>query len=310
RDWECSNLMEIASRSTAISLTKQQTSILHRYMNDSSNPFSAAVAASILYKGSIEKPTAKNTKGFPTQPPYLAYWLVASLRKNKLRTVMNPSLKAIAKRLLKSNDPRTSFITSYLLATKFNVNVVSMLPIPDSPYSRYLLQTLGQTNINPQVDEISPLLSQIFRFKIPVGTDFRAKLGQLNPALYNRALRHLQLASWYLHTHPTYFVNHIHNFNHVLLHFVLHNGNYVAIPPLRWTKTFGEIRPNNNRAFERAFPSVANVFRECAQMRNSNLSSHPFDDRHSRFTKQVPYNLQSTIISKLRVAYKEFIALA
>jgi len=306
RDWECSNLIEVAIRTKVTSLNKRQIGILQRYMKDSSTPLAAATAAGILFKESLEKPIAANTGGLPTQPPYIAYWLVPILSLHRRRSVMPQSLRAIVKQLLKSHDPRTSLITSYLVATKFSVDVVSSLPIPQSPYSRYLLKTLGQTTINPFVDEIAPLLVHIFRVKMSKGFDFRAKLGQLNPDLYNRALRHLQLASWYLHTHPTYFVNHIHNFNHVLLHFALHNGNFVSAPPLKWKYTFGEIVPNKNPHFSSVFPAVANVFRECSKARNTNLSSHPFDDSRYRFTKQVTYEQRDALISKLRVAYTEF----
>lgn len=306
RDWECANIIEVAVRTKVTSLNKRQIGILHQYMKDSSTPLAAATAAGILFKESIEKPIARNIGGLPTQPLCIAHWLVPILSLNRRRRVMRQSLRAIVKQLLKSNDPRTSLVTSYLIATKFSVDVVSSLPIPKSPYSRYLLKTLGQTTINPLVDEIAPLLVRIFRVKIPEGFDFRAKLGQLNPDLYNRALRHLQLASWYLHTHPTYFINHIHNFNHVLLHFALHNGNFVSTPPLRWRHTFGQLVPNKNPQFLSVFPAVASVFRECSKARNTNLSSHPFDDSHYRFTKQVTYEQRDALISKLRVAYTEF----
>lgn len=310
RDWECANLIEVAISSKAEPLTKHQTNILCQYMNDSKLPFAAAKAAGILFRKSIVRPVLAATCKLPTHASYIAHWLVPILGLRRRRTAINRSIKAIVKRLLKSNDPRTSFITSYLIATKFSISAVSTLPIPQSPYSRHLLMTLGQTTINPLADEIAPLLVRIFRVKISKGFNFRSKLGTLNPQLYNRALRQLQLASWYLHTHPTYFVNHVHNFNHVLLHFALHSGNFIPKPPLKWKYTFGELAPNRNPNFVSAFPATANVFRECSKARNTNLSSHPFDDSHSRFTKLVTYEQRDKLISKLRVAYTEFMAKA
>jgi hypothetical protein len=160
------------------------------------------------------------------------------------------------------------------------------------------------------VDEIAPRLTKLFNVRIPQGFDFRTKLNTVNTDLYNKALRHLQLASWYFDTYPTYFVNHINNFNHVLLYFALVNGNYVPNPPLKWKNTFSYIVANPATVFMNTFPAITTVFNECRKARNANLSSHPYDDRYSRFTKLVTYDERDRVKSKLKVAYKEFMAKA
>lgn len=306
RDWECANLLEVAIRNKLAPLNKPQTQILKQYMENNSMPLSASVAAGIIFSESLMAPVAHVTCKLPTQALYVGHWLVPILRLYKRRRVIKSSIRATVRRLLTSDDSRTSFITSYLIATRFNVAAVSSLPEPKSPYARHLLKNLGLTTINPNVDEIAPLLARMFRVKTPLGFDFRIKLGLFDPALYERALRHLQLASWYVHTHPTHFVNYIHNFNHVLLHFVLHKGNFVS-KPIPWKHTFGQL---NNAQFKTTFPTLAHVFHLCSQARNTNLSSHPYDEVHSRFTKLVTYPQQGKLISQLRAAYKEFIAKA
>ncbi len=305
-DFECANLMGIAISIKQNALTKNQIEIMKQFIDKYSLPLSAATAAGILFKAKIIKPLRNITAKLPIDAPHIVPWLVPMINLRRSKKVMPRSVKAATKKLLESDDPRTSFIVSYLVASRYKTNVISSLPKPKSQYSRQLLVTMGQININPLVDEIAPLLSRLFGVKIPGGFDFRKKFALINTDLYNRALRHLQLASWYFDTYPTYFINHIHNFNHVLLYFALHNGNFIANPPLQWKHIFGQIAPNQNTAFASAFPAVSSVFRECSKARNTNLSSHPYDDKYSRFTKLVSYGERDELKSKLKVAYREF----
>ena len=231
------------------------------------------------------------------------------LKKQGRKTTINRSVKAILKHLLNSDDSRTSFTTSYLVTTRFSPKIVSNLPVPKSTYSRLLLNNLGLVTVNPLVDEIAPLLGRIFRIKIPAGFNFRTKLNLMDPKHYSGALRYLQMASWYVNTSPTYFVNHIHNFNHVLLFFLLNHHKFVS-KPVAWRYTFRELSPGKNATFSAAFPTIVNVFSACGRARNVNLSSHPYDELRSRYSKLVTYPERNRLIALLRAAYKEFIAKA
>jgi len=53
---------------------------------------------------------------------------------------------------------------------------------------------------------------------------------------------------------------------------------------------------------------VPSLLTPCLSSRNTNLSSHLYDDQYSRFTKLVTYGERDNLKSKLKVAYREFIA--
>lgn len=64
----------------------------------------------------------------------------------------------------------------------------------------------------------------------------------------------------------------------------------------------------NNPVAKTRFPTMAAVIDKCRVMRNTNLSSHPMDDKRRRFTKMVTYPQRDYIRSQLRAAYHEFMA--
>jgi hypothetical protein len=150
------------------------------------------------------------------------------------------------------------------------------------------------------------MLMRLFRRKIPTGFDFRVKLGALDARLYAQALKHLQLAAWYFDTSPTYYVNHIHNFNHVLWHFALRQHGIIPAT-MKWRHSMGQLA---NPAAKNKFPTMAAVFDKCRIARNTNFSSHPMDDKRNRFTRQVTYPERDSIKSQLKAAYREFMATA
>ena len=310
RDWECANLLEVLDISTGAGrVSPYQGRVIGRYIASGNGlPLAASTAASLLFRRVKPRSLASQLDVLPPQAIYLARWLPPAARLTERKKALHRSVRSRLRALFSASDHRTSFVASYITSTKFP-KMVSSLPSPASSYSRIILNTIAHSTIDPSVDEIAPLLRRLFRLNVPTSFDFRKKLDSLPPGLYVKALIHLRLAARYVDTSPTHFVNQIHNFNHLLLHFVLHKGTYTATP-VKWQYTFGQIQPGSNPLFQRAFPTITNVFLECSQLRNTNEESHPFDSRHSRFSKLVTYPQRDRLISKQRAAFQEFVAKA
>ena len=90
-------------------------------------------------------------------------------------------------------------------------------------------------------------------------------------------------------------------FNHVLLHFVLHNKNLVP-KPVKWKYSFGELNPVKNTQLIASLPTLAYAFKSCSQARNANLPNHLWNEYRSRFNRYVTYPERDKIMSQLRAA--------
>jgi hypothetical protein len=76
---------------------------------------------------------------------------------------------------------------------------------------------------------------------------------------------------------------------------------------MKWQYSMGQL---TNPAAKGKFPTMAAVFDMCRIARNTNLSSHPMDDRRNRFTRAVTYPERDSLKAKLKAAYREFMTKA
>lgn len=304
RDWECANLIELLILTrTNRQLTSKQVTILEQYSSRADLPLSQAQAVGALIALDVRRPTAKWLGRLSFKAGPLAMWLPALLRKRLGRASVKSSIMALARKIMGVPNDKTSIVVSYLIGAKLSKTDVTQLePLVKSAYGRVVLSNVASLGSPGPTDEIAPILRVIFRARIPAGFDFRASFAALDVRWYTQALKHLQLAAWYVDTSPTYFVNHINNFNHVLWHFALRKHGLIP-PSMQWKHSMGQL---SNPSAKAMFPTMAAVFDKCRVMRNTNLSSHPMDDKANRFTKRVEYHERDYIKSQLKAAYAEF----
>lgn len=303
RDWECANLIELALLTRPSKrLTTKQAKILDLYGARADLPMSQAQAVAALVALAIRRLTAKWLGKTSFKATFLAVWLPVLLRQRLSRKSVRRSILTLARRLISLPNHKASLVASYLVGAKLTKVDVAQLPPVGSVYGQIVLNNLARLGRPTGTDEIAPLLRGLFNVRIAAGFDFRANFASIDARWYAQALRHLQLAAWYIDTSPTYFVNHIHNFNHVLWHFALRK-NHLIPPHMQWKHSMGQLSNPSARA---KFPTMAAVFDKSRVMRNTNLSSHPMDDRRNRFTKLVTYSERDYIKSLLKAAYAEF----
>ena len=300
-DWESARLIDTAMRTRLNHPSPSQVKILRDYIARDTFPLAQAQAAEALITIGEQKPTAHWLKLMSPSALSIAVWLPPILRKRS-RPRRKQSTMAIVRRLITSSNQKTAFLAAYLAGSKLGNMNMSALPAPHSAFSRLVLRNVCQVHHSESTDEIAPLLVDMLRLRISPGFDFRSTFGSMDAKLYAQALKHLRKAEWYVDTSPTYFVNHIHNFNHVLLHFALRKHGLVSTA-LKWKDLMGQL---THPAVKNMFPTMAVAFDACRRARNTNLASHPMDDRHNRFTKSVTYGERDRIKSQLKAAYAEF----
>lgn len=303
RDWECANLIEVAIRTRGYSrLTPGQVQLLERYTGDGSLPMASAQATAALLAMGIRRPSARWLSRLSDRACDLAVWLPALLRGRLNRPSKKRSVVAVIRQLMRSSNLKTNFLVSYLAGAKLSKADLTGISAPNPTYSRIVLNTVANLGTPTASDEIAAILVTLFQVRIPTVFDFRVKLRTLDARLYTQALKHLQLAAWYFDTSPTYFVNHIHNFNHVLWHFALRQHGIIPAT-MKWQHSMGQL---TNPAAKKKFPTMAAVFDKCRIARNTNLSSHPMDEKRKRFSRDVSYPERDSIKAQLRAAYREF----
>ncbi len=301
RDWETARLIELAVHSTP-NIDGKQHKLLEQYAANSNLPLSQARAISTLLDMG-KRPTAKWLGNLPQNSVCVGTWLPIVLRKYLGGTAEKRSVIAIVRRLIASPSDKLSFLVAYLAGARLSKADLRRLPVPQSAYSQSVLNNVAQLGHQNSVDEIGPLLRYLFGVRIPKGYDFRVKLNNFDNKLYGQALRQLQLASWYFDTSPTHAVNYIHNFNHVLWYYTLHKHKLVQ-PTMPWKNIWGQV---TNKTVISQFPTMTKAFENCRVARNTNVSSHPMDDRRKRLTKLVTYKERDRLRAQLRAAYSEFI---
>ena len=302
-DWESARLIDTAVRTRlAKRLSRTQVETLGEYLARDGFPLAQAQAAAALITSGRRRPAAHWLRPVSESAMAVAVWLPPVLRRRSRPRGRKKSTIAIVRRLITSSSQKTALLTAYLAGLKLGNADMSKLPAPRSTYSRIVLSNVCQVRHSQFTDEIAPLLREMLKLKIPPGFDFRSALGSMDARLYAQALKHLRMAEWYVDTSPSYFVNHIHNFNHVLLHFALRKHNLVSTR-VKWKDYMGQLQ---SRAIKNMFPTMAVAFDACRVARNTNLASHPMDDRRNRFTKSVTYPERDQIKSKLKAAYAEF----
>ncbi len=302
RDWECANLIELTSRTRGNKrLTNRQIATLNSYVQRPDLPLAQAQAAAALLTSRSRKPTAKWLTRLSMKGPHLTTWLTAMLRRNILRRSARRSVLATLRHVLSQCDAKGAMVVAYLAGAKLSKADITTLPAPNSVHAQIVLSSIAQLGRPTGSDDIASLLRVLFN--VPArGFDFRSAFASVDRRWYAQALRHLQLAAWYVDTSPTYFANHIHNFNHVLWHFALRKHGVIPAT-MPWKYSMGQL---TNPAAKARFPTMTAVFDKCRVLRNTNLSSHPMDDKRSRFTKLVTYGQRNYIRSQLRAAYREF----
>lgn len=302
-DWESARLIDTAMQTRLDKrLSRTQVETLSEYLGKAKFPLAQAQAAAALITSGQRRPAAHWLRPVSESAMAVAVWLLPILRRRSRPRGRKKSTIAIVRRLITSSSQKTALLTAYLAGLKLGKADMSKLPAPRSTYSRIVLSNVCQVRHSQFTDEIAPLLREMLRLKIPPGFDFRSTLGTMDAKLYAQALKHLRRAEWYVDTSPSYFVNHIHNFNHVLLHFALRKHNLVSTT-LKWRDYMGQLQ---SLAIKNMFPTMAVAFDACRVARNTNLASHPMDDRRNRFTKSVTYRERDRIKSQLKAAYAEF----
>lgn len=303
RDWENMSLLEVVQRSTLKAmLTEDRIALLRKYQGLDDMPLCASRAGAILLKKTNPKAIKPILDQLPKGALYFSIWGPPALRLKGAHKTIHRSVYKLLKHMMSANDDRLSLLGAYFVSSE-KVHVPQRLV--GSQYGRALLGAHGVFRKPETADEIAPLLRRYIKLPIQPNYDFRRKLASLQNMLYEKALSHLRIALRYIDTNPTYFVNNMHNVNHLLLHYALHKGGYVSRAiPLR--DTFRELGPRGNSRFQGDFPGVTTVFREWAKARNTNRSSHPYDDVHRRFARWITYKTRDRLLSNLRTAYKEF----
>ncbi|GEM_PF-4441973 len=303
RDWESASLIELLKIIRPKSrLTGMQADILEQFITRRDLPMSQAEAAGALVELAGRRPTARLVATLSSKGAPLGIWLPVVLRKRFSRKSTKQSILALARRLLGVSSHKTSLVAAYLIGAKLTKADVVRMPAVQSAYGQIVLNNVAHLGRPAATDEIAPLLRELFAVRIPAGFDFRSTFAAVDVRWYALALRHLQMAAWYADTSPTHFVSHIHNFNHVLWHFALVKHRLV-LSSMLWKHSMGQL---SNRSAIARFPTMSAVFDKCRVMRNTNLSSHPVDDKRNRFTRLVTYRDRDYIKAQLKSAYREF----
>jgi len=304
RDWESARLADLAISSfLSQNLTPSRRVLLAGLANRKDLPMTQSQATVGLIVLGKRVPTAKLLAQLSPKAVHLAAWLPVWLKPAVLKRSKR-SVRATAKMLLRRADDKAGLLLGYLLGAKLSSSLLGQLPSLPPGAGRIVMSTaigLGHASAG---DEISPLLKAIFGLTPVLSFDFSTELRSVDPRWYRLALRHLQLAAWYVETSPTYFVNHIHNFNPVLWHHALRKHGIMP-STTKWTNTMTFLTAS---AAKTKFPKMASAFDQCRVMRNTNLSSHPMDDKLGRGTRLVTYEQRNRIRHQLRAAYSEFVA--